>query len=37
MDEDIMLRLAHPLYGAFCHEDEVEYDPYEEAETLGGI
>lgn len=39
MSEDDMLRQAHPLYDAFCREDEgyFEYDPYEEAETLRGI
>lgn len=32
MDEDAILRAQHPLYQAFCREDEVEYDPYEGAE-----
>lgn len=33
MNEDTMLRQCHTLYDAFCWEDEVEYDPYEEAEA----
>lgn len=27
MDEDYMLRQAHPMYDSWCREDEPIYDP----------
>lgn len=34
-NEDSILRSCHPLYNAFCQEDEASYepDPYAEAEA----
>lgn len=33
MEEERAWRQLYPLYDAFCREDEVEYDPYAEAEA----
>lgn len=32
MDEELAWRQLYPSYSTFFREDEVEYDPYEEAE-----